>query len=439
MAYPSSQTLVITFNRCSNQRPTVTMTDHSANANNLSSNNLSTSAANTNSSARIAIIGGGLSGLFTATLLERAIAQRPAQAHNEAEASNSVNAQHPQITIFEKSRSVGRLATRYRTDSLTNQNWQWAFGAQFFTAKSDSFAQFIAPWLQSGSLQPWCAQVVELTPTDGNAEPIISKKEQWDTTHARYISSPKMTSWGRQLADNLTNSSLKFKTRVAPLSKEHHQSTDQKTELFDEFGASLGCFDWVICTIPNGQAIELLADSGFGKQAQISQAKMLACYTLMLGWDKVSMLPQTLQNSIAATTTPIWDVAYSQQSILAKIFVEHQKPSHSELLPSVTIHANNDWSEAHVNDDLEIIQAQLLVAAKQALNWNNDTAPSQVDCHRWRYAATVINKGEEGLGVLVDNDRHWIVSGDWCGQGNIESCYLMAEQVVEVVVAALSL
>ena len=382
---------------------------------------------------KIAIIGGGLSGLFTATLLERAFTQLSVQQDDKEEANTAANTQLPQITIFEKSRSVGRLATRYRTDSFTNNDankqWQWAFGAQFFTAKSDSFSQFITPWLESGLLQPWCAQVVELTAADDNSQPTINKVEQWDTTHARYISTPKMTSWGRELADNLAHSTVNFKTRVAPLSSENKQATDKQTELFDESGASLGSFDWVICTAPNVQAIDLLADSGFSKQAQIAKPKMLACYTLMLGWDNIAALPETL-NSKSATA---WDVAYPQDSILAKIFVEHQKPNHGDLLPSVTIHASNDWSETHVDDDLEPIQAQLLAAAQQALNWNDNTAPSQVDCHRWRYAATVVNKGDKELGILVDNDRNWIVSGDWCGQGNIESCYLMAEQVVEAV------
>ena len=159
------------------------------------------------SSPKIAIIGGGLTGLFTATLLERAFSQVNDQQVND-------KALIPEITIFEKSRSVGRLATRYRTDSHTNKNWQWAFGAQFFTAKSTSFQQFIKPWIQTGLLQPWCAQVVSLTPIDANNQTAdIQAKEQWSRVQARYISTPKMTSWGRALADELQHSTIKFKNQ----------------------------------------------------------------------------------------------------------------------------------------------------------------------------------------------------------------------------------
>ena len=397
------------------------------------------------SSPKIAIIGGGLTGLFTATLLERAFSQV-----NDKQISDSqVNDKSliPEITIFEKSRSVGRLATRYRTDSHTNKNWQWAFGAQFFTAKSASFQQFIKPWLKTDLLQPWCAQVVNLIPINANNQtPDIQFKEQWSSIQARYISTPKMTSWGRALADELQHTTIKFKTRVAPLAQYNQtlankisKKTSKKTELFDKKGNILGSFDWVVCTAPNAQAVELMADSGFAEQAKITESQMQACYTLMLGWDDNQPLPEALRYQGKA-----WDVAYVQDSILDRIFIEHQKPAHDELLPSITIHARNDWSEQHVDADIDTIKAQLSAAAKQALNWNEESAPSQIDCHRWRYAATVkvsntasnkiasnnTNSNKEPLGILVDNEQQWIVSGDWCGQGNIESCYQMAIQTV---------
>ncbi len=395
---------------------------------------------------KIAIIGGGLTGLLTATLLERAFAKQPNQA--DATSDNKVD-----ITIFEKSRSVGRLATRYRTNKDTdantdtdhevNKQWQWAFGAQFFTAKTDGFSQFIAPWLDSGLLQPWCAQVVELLPaSDDNQPPTIDKKEQWSSTHARYISTPKMTSWGRALADNLAASTVKFKTRVAPLTQSKINDAQQQTELFDEFGSSLGKFDWVICTAPNAQALELMADSGFSEQAKILKPEMLACYTLMLGWDNLESLPESLNaKSLDDKSSNAWDVAYVQESIVDRIFVEHNKPNHEQILPSVTIHADNEWSQQQVDEDIEEMTRQLLAEAKKALNWNNDTAPSQVDCHRWRYASTLmpldIEGDEKPLGLLVDKNNQWIVSGDWCGQGNIESCYQMAVETVEVVAGVL--
>ncbi|MGP5211951.1 NAD(P)/FAD-dependent oxidoreductase [Psychrobacter alimentarius] len=393
------------------------MTNHSSQSTDLTSLN-------------IAVIGGGLTGLFTATLLERAFNQ----------GQNPQPSCSPHITIFEKSRSVGRLATRYRTDSTTGKNWQWAFGAQFFTAKTAPFQQFIRPWLKTGLLQPWCAQVVTLSPapvTSDENETLsnIEHKEQWSTQQPRYISTPKMTAWGRVLADELTQTTIKFQTRVAPLAQYTQPEVGNQTELFDDTGTSLGWFDWVICTAPNTQVVELMANSTFERQADITKSRMLACYTLMLGWDKEQPLPKALDNQPMAG----WDVAYVKDSILDRVFIEHQKPVHHELLPSVTIHARNDWSEAHVDDDIDTVKAQLLEAAQQLLHWNQSNAPSQIDCHRWRYAATVIDAHDkdnhEGLGALIDRQHRWIVSGDWCGQGNIESCYQMAKEAVTAIVS----
>lgn len=396
-------------------------------------------------SPKIAIIGGGLTGLFTATLLERAFKQDQPQnpTANYRAKDSPATLRIPQITVFEKSRSVGRLATRYRTDSQTATssppNWQWAFGAQFFTAKTADFQQFMAPWLETGLLQPWCAQVVSLTPlNDETQSPDIQDKEQWNTTQARYISTPKMTSWGRVLADELVHTTIKFQTRVAPLNQDAHDRVNKKTELFDDSGASLGWFDWVICTVPNGQAAELMANSGFGLQTKISKPKMLACYSLMLGWDYEQPLPQTISHQALN-----WDVAYVSDSPLDRIFIEHQKPAHNELLPSMTIHARNDWSEAHVDDDIEAVKAHLLQAAQQALNWRADSGPTQIDCHRWRYAATMLETdsrdNDEVLGIFLDQEHHWIVSGDWCGQGNIESGYQMAQKTVEAMVSTMTM
>ncbi|WP_367110365.1 NAD(P)/FAD-dependent oxidoreductase [uncultured Psychrobacter sp.] len=391
---------------------------------NASSAQSNTNQATTKTAApKIAIIGGGLTGLFTAALLEKQWAERESGQIKD-------QSKMPQITIFEKSRSVGRLATRYRSAASEDKQWQWAFGAQFFTAKTEDFANFIQPWLANGLLQPWLARVVDLMPADSSGQtPDLNFKEQWDTNHARYISTPKMTSWGRALADNLQCTTINFKTRVAPLAQYAQLTANKPTELFDDSGVSLGAFDWVVCTTPNGQALDLMADSGFSQQNKILQPTMLACYTLMLGWDDVANLPKTLSSKVGSS----WDVAYLYNSPLAKIFIEHQKSGRDELLPSVTIHASNEWSEQRVDDDIKTIQIELLAAAKQALNWYEDTAPSQIDCHRWRYAATVIDKNDEPLGILVDEQYQWIVSGDWCGQGNIESCYQMAAKTVEAI------
>lgn len=372
-------------------------------------------ADDTASPTRIAIIGAGLTGLITATLLERKFAEL---------------GQALKIDIFEKSGGVGRLATRYKKptnpaesgNSEQDKQWQFEFGAQFFTAKSSEFQQFIQPWLAQNVLTPWHAQVAQLTTTD-DSTPVIALSEQWGTAQPRYISSPKMTSWGRAIASELQHTTLHYKTHVAPLAVSHiERNTNVKTALSDNKGNALGLFDWVIITAPTVQANELLESSSFAFQQQIAQRKMVACYTLMLGWQDSNNLPA----SIADATWEVLEVAGANQGAsIGKLFIEHTKPQRDQVLPSVTVHADNGWSEQHIDDDIDSVKAKLLAAVQQILQWTDSQAPQHIDCHRWRYAATA-TESQTSPTLYSDREKQWVVSGDWCGQGRIESCYQQA-------------
>lgn len=375
----------------------------------------------------VAIIGAGLTGLMTAHLLEQAFG-----AQNKAIS----------IVIYEKSAGVGRLATRYKKPEATSQRqWQFDFGAQFFTAKSAQFQAYLQPWLQQGVIEPWLAKTATLASTNSQAE--IELSAQWDSEQPRYISSPKMTSFGRSLADLLKHTQVIYKTRVAPLAqiKQHSQSVSasakqtHKTTLTDNEGHLLGSFDWVVCSAPQAQALELLQQTDFQHMGAIKQPQMLACYTLMLGWQDIASLPPTIKNAQ-------WDVLQvtDDNSIIDRLFIEHHKPSRDSILPSLTIHAANQWSETHVDQQQIAVQKQLLQAVQSILNWTEDTAPSLIDCHRWRYAATQPASENERYAneqqiSYVDNSKQWIVTGDWCDEGRIESCFKAATKVVEAILA----
>ena len=373
---------------------------------------------------QIAIIGGGLTGLLTAKFIE---------------ANLSDSFANLSIDVFEKSRSIGRLATRYKQpphDSL-NKQWQFAFGAQFFTAKSSEFQTFLSPYIKQGMIESWSAKVFK---TDVNSINLFNEltyqppTTQWHKDQPRYVSSPKMTTFGRQLADELEVATVHFTTRVAPLNPDS-KLPNGKTRLFDEESCALGDFDWVICTAPQGQAVELFAQTDFKHQNAIAnQRKMLGCYTLMLGW-----LPDAVPDNLHQIA---WDVSEIQSDSknpypIGKVFIEHRKP-HRDILPSVTVHANNEWSETHLDDDMESVKQALLEAVKPIFAWDDTTAPTHIDCHRWRYASTVANdqitnNQTPTQPYYVDAKQGWIVAGDWCHEGRIESCFVSAKAVAEFV------
>ncbi len=81
----------------------------------------------------IAIIGAGMSGLSCASALQQL-------GHN--------------VTVFDKSRGMGgRMSTR------RGDGWQCDHGAQYFTAKSDAFAEQVQQWAQAGVVAEWSPRV----------------------------------------------------------------------------------------------------------------------------------------------------------------------------------------------------------------------------------------------------------------------------------------
>lgn len=376
--------------------------------------NSATSSATT---TKVAIIGAGLTGLMSAHLLEQAFAS----------CERAID-----ISIFEKSAGVGRLATRYKKpEPHSEKQWQFDFGAQFFTAKSQAFKAYLQPWLEQSAIECWRAQTA--TATGIELKPDIQLTGRWDSEQPRYIGSPKMTSFGRALAAELKHTKLHYKTRVAPLNSDNpvHQDPTAQTTLWDDKGNELGKFDWVVCTAPQAQAIELLEQTDFALLNSLKLPKMLACYSLMLGWEQESTLPSALKKAQ-------WEVLEVKQtnSPLGRIFIEHHKPGREAILPSITIHASNDWSESQVEEAIEEVQQKLLQAIQQLLDWDNSTAPQWIDCHRWRYAATdQIENGTPSQSSYVDSSKQWIVTGDWCEEGRIESCFRAATQVVEAIIS----
>ena len=115
---------------------------------------------------KIAIIGAGISGLTTAINLDK----------------------NSDITLFEKSRGAGgRICTRY-TDS-----YNFDHGAQFFTARSPEFKEFLKPLIKSGVIDNWKARLIEVR------DNVIINRQQWNNDLPRYVGVPSMSSIGKYL------------------------------------------------------------------------------------------------------------------------------------------------------------------------------------------------------------------------------------------------
>jgi len=310
---------------------------------------------------KIAIIGAGLSGLTAAINLDRTA----------------------EITLFEKSRRPGgRICTRY-VDS-----YNFDHGAQFFTARSAEFKEFLKPLIKSGVVDNWKARWIEVKDNK------IISRQQWSDDLPRYVGVPSMSIIGKYLSKNLN---IKLNTEVSiQKSPKGWNVIDCDGEVFDHY-------DWVISSIPAEQTLKLLPDC-FSHHDALKQKKMLGCYSLMLGFDEALDLD--------------WDAAQLTGTDISWIAVNSSKPGRSGDY-SLLVHSTNDWAEEHLNEDVDTVKEYLCSQVAEIIGQNVYSA-QHIDLHRWRYAN--IPRQDQNT-LFIDSESKLAACGDWCKKGRIEEAF----------------
>ena len=320
----------------------------------------------------IAIVGAGLSGLTIAHVI----------------------GDYADVTVFEKARGVGgRMSTRY-ADEFYFDN-----GAQFFTAHNKHFKQFLAPHFSSGLVQEWQGKVVTFEKGKKMTDRI------WFEPH--YVATPGMNSLCKKLAENIK---INLNCDIAPLGEKSKQGW----ELFDKHGSRLGFYNWVISTAPPEQTMHLF-DKYLPQDSILNPRKFLACYSLMLGFDK-----KWEQSWIAATIL---------NSPLEWIGVNSTKPGRNHNLTTLVAHSSNKWAQAHVDDDLEKTEYFLRDELQQILKFDI-TNPDYVSFHRWRYALLdKLNDEKIKNEYYYDKSLQLASVGDWCSRSRIEDTWLNSHEL----------
>lgn len=308
---------------------------------------------------KIAVVGAGLAGLTFATRLK----------------------DHADITVFEKSRGIGgRMATRYADD------YEFDHGAQYFTAKSEAFQNFLEPYLAKGIIKNWKPNLVTLS-KQGAKERI--------SNHPSYVAAPRMNALAKAMAADIN---LVGNTQIEKVTGEAGS-----WELIDKEGLNQGKFDYVIFAIPSHQVAALVPEN-FKHLREIKQAKMDACFSLMLGFNKSLDLN--------------FDGAFVEGSPIGWISVNSSKPERPQGF-SIMVQSQNQWAEAHVDEDKSKVQAILLDEASALLNQDLSIAEHQV-LHRWLYASTSVPAGEN---FFHDEENQLACIGDWCIKGRVEAAF----------------
>jgi hypothetical protein len=310
----------------------------------------------------LAIIGAGIAGLTLASCLKDTT----------------------QLTILEKSRGTGgRLATRRAGE------FQFDHGAQYFTARSQEFRQFLNRQFDSTTLQDWQPRTLTLSAGEK------SYRRPWFEPH--WVGAPAMNTLGKVLSSQLD---IELQATVKSLT-----STSAGWILELENGQERGPFDWVAITAPAAQTRALLPTE-FQHHQALQKVRMSSCFSLMLGFRQPPQLP--------------FQAARSKDSPLGWIAVDSEKPGRDGPF-SLLVQSSNSWADLNLEKPLEQIQDTLLSAVLNLLP--NLPEPDHLDLHRWRYAATVEPLGQD---FLIDPALKLAACGDWCLGGRVEAAFTSA-------------
>ena len=325
---------------------------------------------------KIAIIGTGLAGLVCADRLSPDF----------------------EISLFDKSRGMsGRLSTRRAQSGETV--FAFDHGAQYFSARSVAFKNWLEPLEAKGHVRRWQPRIVTISATGSAPRP----------TSEKFVFSPSMNSVGKVKFSVSAHKQLYLDTPVAAIDGAPGAWRLNCGESF------FGPFEHVVLAVPAPQALALLPPNA-DFVGRVQDVQMLGCHTLMLGY-----LPQ---KDIAAD----WHCAFFDDALLGFAAFNSRKPDRSGGT-SLVVQTRHDWSQAHIEDEVEGV-AELIAHRFKDLTGLSPAADGYYRLHRWRYASV---EQPAGAKYLHDDALKLSAIGDWCLGGKVEdaftSGYSLAKQL----------
>ena len=299
---------------------------------------------------RIAIVGAGIAGLACG----RALA-----GHD--------------VMVFDKGRGPGgRMSTRRVT--LGDKTVHFDHGAQYFTARDDSFRALVDEWERAGIAARWPAAGSEA-----------------------FVGTPSMNAPVKALAER---ADVRFATKV--------HGVERRGASWHLVGDGIPDtpYDALVLAVPAEQAAPLLEDhaSEFADCARRTTSS--PCWTVMAAF--AEPLPY---GDILRDAGPIGWAARN-----------NAKPGRGEEECWV-VQAGPDWSEAHLEDDPADVAETLMALFRERTGAT--VRPEYLAAHRWRYARS----GSANRYFLLDGETRLGVCGDWMLGPRVENGFVSGDRL----------
>lgn len=298
------------------------------------------------------------------------------------------------VTVFEKSRGLGgRMATRRVGKTLTIDH-----GAQFITARSDAFKDFMQRACKAGTADVWRPKLGEDEEAQGEKYP----GDDW------YVGRPRMNSFLKPLAQGLK---IREKATVSSIER-------------DEKGWRITCakgepavFDRVICTTPVDQARTLLASEPSMIDA-MKEVSVAPCWALLMASEaRLRVDSEILRN-------PTDGIAWMARN--------NTKPGRGASGSVWVVHASVDWSRKNLEMDKDDAIDALLALVSDVTE-KRLPSTTYISSHRWRYAQTETPLGQP---FISSDNGTLFIGGDWCLGARVEYAYQSGQAIADALINA---
>jgi predicted NAD/FAD-dependent oxidoreductase len=308
------------------------------------------------------------------------------------------------VTVFEKSKCAsGRMATR------STSFGSFDHGAQYFTVRDQRFSQALAT--TPHICKPWSANAVRVLDAMGR---VIEAARNTQDKH--WVATPGMNAlvkaWAQPLVQNDT---IHFESKVFKIERDtlHPELWQLHSEEPEGAQSVFSGFDQVLLAIPSNQAIDLLRNS----KIKMEQAKALDEVQVAPSWTLMLAFPNAVQPGLI-TLGPQWNAARSVHHRVAWLARESSKPGRQQV-ERWTVQASAAWSQEHLEDAPDRVQAKLIKAFSEITGIR--ATPAHASVHCWRYAKTLQPLGathmlskKQGIGLC----------GDWCIGHRVEDAFV---------------
>lgn len=327
---------------------------------------------------KVAVVGGGISGLAASQKLSKAGAD---------------------VTVFDRGRRVGgRLASRPISHSGP-VHFSFDHGGAIVSATDLKFKQLLDTWRELGIVQPWAVEICSSEEVDSRF--VHSDPKPHAMQPNVFVGTPCSNSIAQFLANGLT---VKTEANVSGyrIGKQHVDV---------DVGDDIHVFDNVVIAMPIEQASRLTDTPPVGVG---NVTRSTSTHVAMVQLDRSVDVP-------ASWIEPV-------HPDVIRLIRESDKPGRMKVEGDCwTLQTSDAWSQSRLDRPPSEFAKELVNLFCRLLGVP-ESAVSAVHVHRWTYGfATPPYLGSP----LVDRAVVW--TGDWVFGGDVEGAFLAGEAAADII------